>query len=247
MKSVKPVSKNRTTKSPKKVNQKQQFPLLRFTPYAWAKLLFLRDYGESEVGGFGITSADDLLLVEDIQLTQQECTTVTVKFDDISVADFFDNQVDQNRQPEQFGRIWIYTHPDISAAPSIVDEETFARSFGRVDWAIMFILAKGGETYARMRFNVGPGGEAMLPVQVDCNTHFPASDQVAWEEEYLQHVIIEDDWVFAQQPFHPIFDPYGFQQDKSYPSIDEIDDDNEFDMTGFVDDFYYEQEQEEPI
>ncbi len=199
------------------------------------------------MGGFGITSAEDLLLVEDIQLIKQTCTTVTVKFDDISVADFFDDQVDQDRKPEQFGRIWIHTHPDISADPSGVDEETFARSFGRVDWAIMFILAKGGETYARMRFNVGPGGEAMLPVQVDCSTDFPASDQSAWEEEYLQHVTIEDDWLFTQPPFHPFIDPYGFQQDESYPYIDEIDDDNKFDMTGFVDDLYFEQEQKEPL
>ena len=37
---------------------------LRLTPYAWAKLIYLRDLGETEVGGFGITAADDLLLVE---------------------------------------------------------------------------------------------------------------------------------------------------------------------------------------
>ena len=31
-------------------------PVLRFSPTAWAKLLFLRDYGETEVGGFGIAA-----------------------------------------------------------------------------------------------------------------------------------------------------------------------------------------------
>jgi len=31
-------------------------PKLRFSPTAWAKLLFLRDRGPTEVGGFGITS-----------------------------------------------------------------------------------------------------------------------------------------------------------------------------------------------
>ena len=67
-------------------------PTLRFTPHAWAKLLFLRDQGDTEVGGFGITSAEDLLLVEDIQLMEQECTVASVEFDDDSVADFFDRQ-----------------------------------------------------------------------------------------------------------------------------------------------------------
>ena len=40
-------------------------PTLRFSPTAWAKLLFLRDLGDTEVGGFGISAADDLLYVED--------------------------------------------------------------------------------------------------------------------------------------------------------------------------------------
>ena len=43
-------------------------PTLWLSPTAWAKLLFLRDQGETEVGGFGIASPDDLLHVEDIQL-----------------------------------------------------------------------------------------------------------------------------------------------------------------------------------
>ena len=64
-------------------------PSLRFTPIAWAKLLFLRDYGNTEVGGFGIAAEDDLLLVEDVQLVQQVCSWVSVTFDDASVADFF--------------------------------------------------------------------------------------------------------------------------------------------------------------
>ena len=48
-------------------------PTLRFLPSAWAKLLFLRDYGDTEVGGFGITAADDLLLIEDVQDLVDNC------------------------------------------------------------------------------------------------------------------------------------------------------------------------------
>ena len=55
-------------------------PTLRFSPYAWAKLFFLRDAGETEVGGFAITPADDLLLVEDFALVKQQCSPVTVRF-----------------------------------------------------------------------------------------------------------------------------------------------------------------------
>ena len=138
----------------------QEPPALRFGPAAWAKLLYLRDLGETEVGGFGISAADDLLYIQNIALVRQVCTGVSVCFDDQAVADFFDRQVDLGRRPEQFGRTWVHTHPGNSPQPSMTDEDTFARVFGRTDWAVMLILARQGQSYARLRFHVGPGGRA---------------------------------------------------------------------------------------
>jgi hypothetical protein len=119
-------------------------PCLRLNPTAWAKLFYLRDLGDTEVGGFGISAADDLLYVEDIQIVGQTCDMASVAFDDQSVADFFDRQVDAGLQPCRVGRIWTHTHPGSRPQPSMTDEETFARVFGRSDWAVMFILARGG-------------------------------------------------------------------------------------------------------
>ena len=31
----------------------------------------------------------------------------------------------------------------------------------------MFILARGGATYARLKFRAGPGGAVLLPIQID--------------------------------------------------------------------------------
>ena len=123
-------------------------PSLRFTPYTWAKLLFLRDAGPTEVGGFGISAADDLLLIEDIQLVRQCCTRTSVVFDDAAVADHFDACVDAGLPPERFARIWIHTHPGSSPEPSHTDEQTFARVFGGCDWAVMAILAGKGSAMA---------------------------------------------------------------------------------------------------
>jgi hypothetical protein len=150
--------------------------------------LFLRDLGQTEVGGFGITAAGDLLYVSDIQLVKQVCTGVSVRFDDASVADFFDRQVDLGRKPTEFSRLWLHTHPGACPQPSLTDEQTFARAFGKTDWAIMFILACGGQTYCRLEFHVGPGGAILLPVEVDFTLPFPAADQAAWREEYLASV-----------------------------------------------------------
>lgn len=174
----------------RKVNRyKRQLPAkqsqrLRFTPYAWAKLVFLRDLGPTEVGGFGISSETDLLLIQDVLLVPQVCTRVATAFDDSAVADFFDEQVDRGIHPERFGRIWIHTHPGDSPEPSSTDERTMEKSFAKADWAIMFILARGGRSHAGLCFNAGPGGKLTLPVEVDYTSGFDASEHEDWTQEY---------------------------------------------------------------
>ena len=162
---------------------------LRFTPYAWAKLIYLRDAGETEIGCFGIAgNPDDPLLITDLETVEQDCTSVTVKFDDNSVADLFDRMVDAGLQPEQFARVWIHTHPDIGAEPSGTDEETFQRVFGTCNWAVMFILAKGGETYCRIRYGIGAESQIKIENEIDYSVPFNGSDQESWEAEYRQNV-----------------------------------------------------------
>ncbi len=166
-------------------------PSTTTTPHlcsAWAKLLFLRDAGDTEIGGFGISAKDDLLLVEDIELVTQECTWVHVAFDDEAVADLFERQVVAGRRPEEFARIWIHAHPGRSADPSGTDEATFERVFGRSDWAIMSIVARGGQTYARLRCIVGPGADVNLPVEIEYDQPFAGSDFSAWQAEYEKNV-----------------------------------------------------------
>jgi len=146
---------------------------LRFSPYAWAKLLFFRDAGPTEIGGFGVTLPDDLLYIADFVTVSQKVTTVSVSFDDNAVADFFETQVDQGRRPEQFARIWLHSHPGDCPQPSGTDELTFARVFGKCDLSVMAIIAQGGKTYAWFHFNVGPGGQVLIPVEWDYGKPFP--------------------------------------------------------------------------
>lgn len=181
-------------------------PSLRFTPWAWAKLLFLRDAGPTEVGGFGITRPDDLLLVEDVVLIRQTCSPATVVFDDTAVAEFFDEQIDAGRRPQEFSRIWIHTHPGSCAQPSGVDEDTFARVFSRSDWAVMAILACGGQSSARLSFSVGPGGAMEIPVTVDFESTFPAAEPATWLQEYEVAVSVKPE--FHTHGIEPQFDPF---------------------------------------
>lgn len=67
-------------------------------------------------------------------------------------------------------------------------EGQFDRVFGACDWALMFILARGGETYARLRFNAGPGGDLKIQTTADYNEPFQASDHQAWTQTYNTHI-----------------------------------------------------------
>lgn len=161
---------------------------LRFSPTAWAKLLYFRDRSDNEVGGFGITEPDDLLFVKDLVTVKQEVTSVSVRFDDEAVGQFFDEQVDLGRKPEQFARIWLHSHPGDSPEPSEMDEETFERVFGSCQWAAMVIVAQDDSTYAGLSFNIGPGSQVLIPVEVDYSGPFGASDHDGWDAEYAANV-----------------------------------------------------------
>jgi len=155
----------------------------------------MRDMTDNEVGGFGITEPDDLLFVTDFVLVKQKVTAVSISFDDNSVADFFDDQTDVGRVPEQFARIWLHSHPGDSPEPSMTDESTFERVFGSCNWSVMAIVAQNGSTYARLRFNIGPGGDIKIPVSVDYGAEFNAAQFDEWKAQYLANVV--EDNVFS--------------------------------------------------
>ncbi|HEV7280409.1 MAG TPA: hypothetical protein VGN57_09380 [Pirellulaceae bacterium] len=208
-----------TNRNPRtRASPRNRTPSLRFTPYAWAKLTFLRDLGPTEIGGFGISAANDPLLVEDVRLVRQVCSAVTVRFLDEAVADYFDDCVDQGLSPDRFARLWLHTHPGSSPLPSGTDEETFARVFGKTDWSAMFIVARRGATYARLRFSAGPGSEVELPTSVDYGREFGGTDGTAWEAEYAACVAREE-----PQPFdHPELDGFDWFRDRPLFSRKEV-------------------------
>jgi proteasome lid subunit RPN8/RPN11 len=197
--------------------------VLRFSPTAWAKLLFMRDMTDNEVGGFGITQADDLLFVTDFVLVKQKITAVSVSFEDESVADFFEDQVQAGRKPEQFARIWLHTHPEGVPEPSMTDEATFARVFGSCQWSVMLIVSRDGDTYARLRFDVGPGAEIKIPVCVDYNCQFEAADLALWAQQYKANVTVDHLLEKTDKPQKPAqeqqmqFEPFGSENFGSDP------------------------------
>lgn len=165
-------------------------PELYFTPYSWAKLNFMRDAGKTEVGGFGVCPTIPTV-IEDLYMPTQECSVAFCEFDDLGIREMY-KELDGEKgyHPLNFSRIWIHTHPGSSPEPSGQDEETFRERFSDSDWAIMFILARGGESYARLKLN----SKSLQPIEmkmkvfVDWGRSFPAADHENWKREYLAKV-----------------------------------------------------------
>ena len=164
---------------------------LRFSPYAYAKLSFLRDYGDTEIGGFGVCETDDPLLVTDVHLPVQDCTSTTVELDGESLLAYRATCRKADIDEKHSFRIWIHTHPEMSADPSCTDESTFSELFDSTNWGIMAILSKTEDTYVRVRYGGdGPMSDSELDWEVDYTVDFPASDIESWIDEYNATVTV---------------------------------------------------------
>lgn len=185
-----------TSKHPAPPRRRRRKQQLTFAPLAWLKLQFFCHSGNTEIGGFGITAESDPLYVEEFVTVRQRTSAMTVEMEDEAVANYSDDCVDRGLHPQNYLRIWCHTHPGSSPDPSCVDEETFARVFGTCDWAVMFILSRTDNTYARLAFNVGPGAAVPLPVSVDWATwpeitsdYFSMADlTIEWETEFAANI-----------------------------------------------------------
>lgn len=162
---------------------------LKFTAYSWSKLLWMRDRGNTEVAGYCVTGTEDPLLVTDFILIKQECTSVTFDLDPEDGVIYVEQMMDTGLPPWTFSNILAHTHPPgCSPNPSGVDEANFKKAFSHPDWAIMLIVADNGDSYCRLKLNVGPGVEKLLKVQVDFGQSFSASNHLEWETEYKKKV-----------------------------------------------------------
>lgn len=127
--------------------------VLRFTPQAWEKVVYLRDNVDTEISMIGISSEDDPLVVEDIRVVKQMASSVETDIDDEAICEHLQWCVESGIGPHRGMRIFLHTHPGNSASPSQKDEEKIwkAAFFKHHPWYIMFIVSRGGEVYTRMR------------------------------------------------------------------------------------------------
>lgn len=172
---------------------------LRFTPFAWAKLHFMRDCVNTEIGGLAVTDPDDYMLVVDILVPPQEVSSVHTKILPGSlselVADMADPEGEYRLKVDQFMRIWIHTHPGFDPSPSQKDLDTFygKDNFGSASWGVMFILSSDGRYHCDYRFRDPGGSERVISIEAETVISFdePAVDEKVrkeWLEEVANNV-----------------------------------------------------------
>ena len=117
---------------------------------------------------------------------------------------------------EQFARIWIHTHPGNCAQPSHVDEITFAESFGHCDWAVMCILARGGNAFAQLHWRPGGPERLQMNIDLDFTQPFAATNFDKWQQEYNDNVSPLNHSHAANTPFDSFW---------PWPEIEDADSD----------------------
>ena len=165
-------------------------PELLFTPYAWKKLVYLRDLSDNEVGALGVSVPGKPLVIADLLVPKQLVSWVSVAFDMDNVSDLYADMSEKNRPMEEFARVWIHTHPGSSATPSGTDENTFMTNYGTCNWSVMFILAKSGATTACLRLKTPQKLDIQLGVGIDWTVPFDATDEVEWKSHYAQSISV---------------------------------------------------------
>jgi hypothetical protein len=145
---------------------------LTFTVRAWAVLTqVVRRSGKNEVSGFGISSIDDPLRVEDFKLVGQEVGGASTDMDDDALNMYLAQMAQAGIEPHRCMRIWIHTHPfslSTTPSPSGTDEHTLLEVLGEADWAVMVIVGKARspeKVYAESLVRV-PGMKRRLRVSL---------------------------------------------------------------------------------
>ena len=200
--------------------------VLRFSSYAWQKLLWFRDKGNvnqsgHEIGGYGITLPSDPLAVIDFITIEQDVSAARVAFREDAIMQHLEDMIELNIEPRNCARVWIHTHPQgMSASPSSTDETTFATTFGGAAWAVMFILNQTGDTTTRIRWKEPPN-DIEITCSLDWTLPSKSSDFEAWEKEFDAHMFKEAPYVHSNMNnysslYRPPHNGHGYYANKSW-------------------------------
>ena len=192
---------------------------LRMAPTAWAKLRYMCTSSDTEIGGFGVSSTEDPLLVTEFHLIKQECTAATVELDDEALAEYVEDQVASGRHPSECLRIWIHTHPSKCTTPSGTDWEMFKEKFTDCDWSLMAIMGSDGDTSEGHLWITHPDcGFITLPsIEIEWSLPITQANPNDWAKELEEKVsTVTRSFTTIASSNKNNFSSYDFGQYKGY-------------------------------
>ncbi len=140
-----------------------------------------------EVSAFGLArdsgSQADLMHIDDLIILKQSCTSVYTEMDEMAVANYCADLVENGYDIQQGMRVWFHTHPEMSADPSSQDEETFHHLTSNSDWYVMAIMSKLDLKYARLHVGAGVCKLSQeIPIEIDWSNF--AADLARVQKDY---------------------------------------------------------------
>lgn len=125
---------------------------LIFHPIAWLELKWFLLHKPVEVSCMGIAEIPDHpLYITRLAWLPQNNSAGFVEFHEGAFSTHLNDSLDAGLQPYQATRIWIHTHPGGSPNPSGQDEDQLTQFMALNDWTVMFIMARTGATFCRLR------------------------------------------------------------------------------------------------
>ena len=142
----------------------------KFSPTAYAKVVWLLRNVKDETAAMGIVDPNNKWRIIDIEIVEQESSACEVEL--LNLPDFALEMEQRGYDMEQCMRVWIHTHPGASCTPSNTDETTFDNLLSAYPYFGMIIFGRELDAYAKVGYRVGPPCNVEVKVKVDWDTNF---------------------------------------------------------------------------
>ena len=119
------------------------------TPTAWLKLKYYVLEAKSEISGLGISKKDgDSIIVKDILLFHQECSSAHTDLDKKDIAKFLTEAHEKGMDTKDLN-VWWHSHADMGVFWSFTDNENID-GFIHSEYMISIVANKELQTLARV-------------------------------------------------------------------------------------------------
>lgn len=198
----------------------------RFTPAAYQKIVWCLRKTSNEVGLFGISSANDICLIEDVVFVPQISRPATIEMEDLN--QYVEKMSLQGIPPGRCFRVWIHTHPGDSTTPSMTDEQTFTELLADHPWFVMMIFGRNLSASCAVGIK-SPRMRVSCAVEVDWSIPCTAVDFEQLDAEFTENVV-EGKYTYNDNPYNapsgtlfPIPERYKPKKNQYFNNYDHIE------------------------